>query len=649
MILIDNSLFIEFDEMIAAGLKRGTILEWVEPVKVPHPQDKRAKLFNYRLLAKKYQDILDHHFKPSALAYYHSTVIKQFVKPDTAAFTFYSMHSFDNGSTIVDENIKAYCKAASWLNYLAECENYNKKKITSLGFNNKPELYNAITTIISTEGIDLPTNYSRLMGKLREYKEKGYPALIKGGVGNNNAQKIGKEQGQWLINYYSAVNKPTFMATWMAYNNHARTCGWPQLKNDYTVQVYLMRPEIQPLWYLDREGEYKFNDKFGIQIHTKPAPCREAIWFSDGTGLNFDLVDANQQTMYYVMDAHSEVILGWSINKGENHAMVFTAFRNALQFSQAKPYELRYDNGSAHKPLQPFFDSIVNKLHFYTTPNNGKSKPIENMNNRFQQFVQRKWWFYNGQNRTAHTDRSKQNEPFVDRHVKKLPLLQNIATAVEIDVEEWNNNEHPRFKGKTRLQVYNESINPEHIAFTMFDALEAFFTTTERPRPYRAEGIRLQIGTTKYLFEVLDTENRPHKEWRQKNIGAYYFVKYDPSDMSYVALYEETPAGLRFVTLAHNKPETPIDTMSHTPDTVKQLRGWLKHKKDDLKERTLTIRTKQAESGYNPDAIVHEQNEILSQRTRAQKWKDDEANVRRVAIDVYAGDEDVIEGKIIEE
>ena len=55
MIPIKDVPYYAYDELIKAGLKRATILNWKPPVKIKDPSDKRVVLFNFNELKPKYQ------------------------------------------------------------------------------------------------------------------------------------------------------------------------------------------------------------------------------------------------------------------------------------------------------------------------------------------------------------------------------------------------------------------------------------------------------------------------------------------------------------------------------------------------------------------------------------------------------------------
>ena len=61
------------------------------------------------------------------------------------------------------------------------------------------------------------------------------------------------------------------------------------------------------------------------------------------------------------------------------------------------------------------------------------------------------------------------------------------------------------------------------------------------------------VKKKQYPFEVLTKDGDPDKAFNRRNIGRRFYVRYQPDDMSIVALYEKDPTGdLRFIEFAQS-------------------------------------------------------------------------------------------------
>lgn len=257
--------------------------------------------------------------------------------------------------------------------------------------------------------------------------------------------------------------------------------------------------------------------------------------------------------VYEVMDAFSEVFLGYHISKTEDFEAQFMAYKMAFQVAKYKPYQITYDNQGGHKKLEnsDFLKKLAH-LSIKTAPYNGRSKTIESAFGRFQQQVLKKDWFYSGQNITTKSAESRANMEYISANKHMLPTEQEIRDIYATRREEWNNMEH-HASGLKRIDMYNSSSNPEAVKVELWDIVDMFYVTREKAVTCTAWGITFTEKKIKYDYMVYKDGNLPDMEWLQKNIDKKFIIKFDPADMGVIFLYENTPAGLRYATVASTK------------------------------------------------------------------------------------------------
>ncbi len=107
--------------------------------------------------------------------------------------------------------------------------------------------------------------------------------------------------------------------------------GWKPLKDQAAISNYLQQTE--QLWSAHRYGELKSKEKFALPpLLQSCLACVIVLWYSDGTKLNYYyLGEAGKiQTcqVYEVMDAYSEVLLGYHISKTEDFEAQFYVLQN---------------------------------------------------------------------------------------------------------------------------------------------------------------------------------------------------------------------------------------------------------------------------------------------------------------------------------
>ena len=402
----------------------------------------------------------------------------------------------------------------------------------------------------------LPQNEARLKAKIKAFQADGYSSLISGKVGNQNTIKITPEFGQLLI-ALKRCRIPVYTDTQLfeEANRQAEANGWKPLKSLSGMKRWLNSAAIMPLWYDAVHGEQAARQKFGRKHRTALPTKRDALWYGDGTKLNLYYQDENGKVrttqVYVVIDAMSEVMLGWHISDSEDYEAQYNAYRMAIQVSKHKPYEIVHDNQGGHKKLDT--DGLFKKLchvHRTTQPYNGESKTIEAVFGRFQQQVLHKDWRFTGQNITAKKVSSRPNLEFIEENKDSLYTLDELKYAYTNATKEWNSTQHPAY-GKSRQDVYDSSVNEETQVVTTHDMVDMFWVTAKRMSTFSDQGICVTIKKQKRQYEVMSSPGVPDHEWRRQHTYERFVVKYDPYDFGSVRLYKkEADGSLRFERVA---------------------------------------------------------------------------------------------------
>ena len=402
----------------------------------------------------------------------------------------------------------------------------------------------------------LPKHIARLKAKLKAFKADGYRSLISGKVGNLNTIKITPEFGQLLIALKRCrVPVYTDAQLFEEANRQAEANGWKPLKSLSGMKRWLNSAAIMPLWYDAVYGEQAARQKFGRKHRTALPTKRDALWYGDGTKLNLyykdDAGKVRTTQVYVVIDAMSEVMLGWHISDSEDYEAQYHAYRMAIQTSRHKPYEIVHDNQGGHKKLDA--DGLFKKLchvHRTTQPYNGESKTIEAVFGRFQQQVLHKDWRFTGQNITAKKMSSRPNLEFIEENKDSLYTLEELKDAYAKATKEWNEMSHPAY-GKSRQEAYDSSVNEETQQVTTHDMVDMFWVTAKRMSTFTDQGISVTIKKEKRQYEVMSQPGVPDHEWRRQHTYERFVVKYDPYDFGSIRLYKkEADGSLRFERVA---------------------------------------------------------------------------------------------------
>lgn len=381
-----------------------------------------STLIDFDSLPQKYKKLAIERFGDPVVESQKEGLLKN-IKIKNEAVSFFKEHRIeytDKIESLPDEIQELYVNNAAvldalklvWDKHVLANRSKNKRPMAGKFWKNASLATQKLLSLKENKIIhDLPKNPRRLQEKVKEYAAEGYECLISKKFANTNTQIINEEVGDWLVARWSSMFEIVTLEQLHAeynlkvdeVNDEAGKIVWKKLKSSQSIYDYLHRPEIEPKWHGARYGELSFKEKYGRQNRTILPKRRDALWYSDGTKLNYYYQDENGRVctcnVYEVIDVYSERFLGYHISATEDYEAQYYAYKMAMEYSGHKPYELKYDNQGGHKKLESS-DLLKNLARhaINTAPYNGKSKTIESAFNRFQSEFLHKDWFFTGQN-----------------------------------------------------------------------------------------------------------------------------------------------------------------------------------------------------------------------------------------------------------
>lgn len=481
------------------------------------------------------------------------------VREDAAARSWYEAYTYEDGEgrrrRLTDRKIAEYTANASALGALVKKLARMQPTRSSLGGRTAgtwQALLKTSEAMRAAYGHTLPSTPSRLRAKVNAYKERGYASLVSGRLGNANSVKITAEYGKLAIALKrSRTPVYTDRQLWERANEIAGAKGWKTVRSLSGLRRWLQSPAVQPLWYDAVHGEQPARQRYGRKHSTALPTRRDSLWYGDGTRLNLyyrdEGGDVRTVQVYEVVDAMSEVLLGYHISEREDYEAQYHAYRMAVQVSGHKPYEIVHDNQGGHKRLDSGgLLSRICRVHRTTQPYNGESKTIEAVFGRFQSQVLHKDWRFTGQNVTAKKATSRPNVEFVAANKDRLYTLDELKVAYAEARKEWNSMPHP-VTGMSRMETYLASENDESPEVTPYDMVDMFWIFTKKPHTFTDQGITITVGGRKLRYEVFERPGVPDHAWRMTHTYARFIVAYDPWDTTSVRLYtQEADGALRF-------------------------------------------------------------------------------------------------------
>ena len=565
----NRTLCVTFEELTGGEnpiIRRSTLLSNVQRGNIQCARQGKGEgnyaLYVYASLPMKYRMMFEAKYgKPADVL--KAQDLKERVKEDSNARVFYEAFEYDlNGvqTRLSQKLIDEYTSNASVLKMLWERMNELTATTHALGGGRRGDLWDIIfrqsEKLREVTGHTLPKNLARLKEKMSHYKKSGYETLISGKVGNKNTLKITEDAGRRLIALKrSRVPVLTDSQIFDTFNQECEVKGWKPLKSVRSLKTWLESAAIEPLWHDAVYGEMSAHQKFDRRHKTQLPTMRDALWYGDGTKINLYYRDdegkVRTTSVYEVIDAATEMFLGFCISDNEDYEAQYMAYRMAIQVSGHKPYEIVHDNQGGHKKLQSqkFFDKLCH-IHRTTAPYNGASKTIESVFGRFQMQVLHKDWRFTGQNITAKKDSSRPNMEFIEANKDKLYTYDELKAAYLKARTEWNEMAHPA-TGEQRIKMYEQSENPETPVVTASDMIDMFWVQCDRMSTFTSSGIEITVKGQKRVYEVMSEPGVPDIEWRRKHTYQKFVVKYDPYDFQSIRLYWKDKAGeLRFERVA---------------------------------------------------------------------------------------------------
>lgn len=543
----------------------------------------RKALYDYLSLPDLIRQAYDKLY-PNALEEMKEQLMSNTIKSDPQAIEFYKTYE----PQISLKRQAEYVLNAEVMNELIRVEKETEILHKKCGYSRKSIVWEAVQgtseKLRERYGHTLPA--SRLREKFNAYKKIKYAALINKNTGNQAARIVVPEVERLLLKLRrSIVPRYTEAQIFEEYNRQAPLRGLNVIKSPTTIKNYLNDPAVMPMWYAAVYGMQKWKAKYSSLMKTSLPQMRDALWYGDGTKLN--LYYKNEQgkmcttSVYEVMDAYSETLLGYDIAPNENFDCQYRAYRMAIETAGSRPYEIVTDNQGGHKKgdAMGFFQRLT-VLHRPTMPYNGQSKTIENAFSRLQAQVLHQIWYFTGQNVNAKKLNSKPNMEFIEQNAYALPTLEEVKAIYKECRDKWNNEEKHFASGIPHMEMYRMSENPEAQPVTDIDMMQMFWLCNPKSVTYTNYGLQIEINKQKYRYDVYAADGLRDEAWALQNTGREFTVMYDPMDMTRIELWRNTATGPKYSATATPKVSISRATQERTPEESSFMRLTIDRNKD---------------------------------------------------------------------
>ena len=569
---IDNSLYIEFQEMVDClmlqGDKRRENVEiYLRKAKstgtkcwefIDDPNDKRKVLVKYEALKDNYKELVQKKFG-NPYDYIETQPIKNLVQKDFKAQQFF-LTAIVGGKNLPTETVNKYTIAASWLNMLVKIGDDVRFIKKELGLS-KLEFWDNVSVIIKAEKIDLPSSYGKLVSQkdsaIKKYKASGYASLIDPRFGNKSAAKITDDIAKdVLADLIANHNQHDDTIILLAYNKWAVDNNKKPILAPQTIGNF--RRENDHLLRIERNGNSDWYNTYGKVIKGKRPAAPLFLVEHDDNDLDKYFKDGDNN--YYrfklicVKDAYKDYILGWAAGSEVSIELIQAAYLDAMHHIKQLtggwylPHQLKSDRWGIDKDLKGVLAQFYKKIDPKFFPaKTARSKYIESsFGTRWHQFLK----MDDLNNYAGHniTSLSRINRDELDLNKKNFPSKEVGLYYINAFINALRSQKNS--DGKTLTQQWTEKFfECELSQQRQIDRTSMLLTfgmkhivpsaqNPELPNSITSSGIELTIAGEDYNFDIPD-------EYYLPNISKKVQVIYDPLDMSDVLVTDNN--SLRFI------------------------------------------------------------------------------------------------------
>jgi len=410
-------------------------------------------------------------------------------RENSEALIFFSNYILPDGKYLPTEVASEYTNNASVLDAVCKVykEHYNQRKNLKGGLvwldkttgeqmsvwkitSRECNAYRSITPHT------LPENADRLRLKVAEYKKEGYKCLIHKSYGTTSGARKVTDETVDLLNamFANKVTKPTateiartydgFLAGYVeVINNETGECYSPsefKKLSTATITNYLAKWGNKSATHAIRSGDRQdYMVKFR-PYHTLIQPkFANSIISIDDRQPPFEYDKNHNRVWFYnAVDLGSEAITCWVYGKDKKDIIIDfyrQLIRNYTEWGFNLPAEVECESSLNSSFKDTFLKPGAMFQYVHIAPNNARAKRCENYwkQLRYGPEKKRDGWIA----RPFALSEPNQKSP------ARIPIIEynDIVAGCLRDIENWNNSEHSKIKGKTRWEVFCETQNPD--------------------------------------------------------------------------------------------------------------------------------------------------------------------------------------------
>lgn len=410
------------------------------------------------------------------------------------AWQFFTNYVTADRRHLSDERIEEYTNNAIIMDAILDIYQQNTTQRMRQGLQpvTKKELYERVVMAMGEVTPEyrnsLPSNPRSLQRKVELYQREGHRSIVTDLMGNRNSALVNTSMESIVLSLYAMKQKP--FASDVVKMFYQWATGKLMLTDRTTGEI--ISPQMA--WKTDRQGnrkvielsattvrriiadnknravvDLKRNDAlYNKKTHT-PYVMRTSPVYSlskismDDRDLTRKMPNGDKVCAYYAYDVASGCVIGASYSKVKDINLVHDCFRNMAQnlisMGLGCPLEVEVE----HHLMNTIESDLKKMFRFvrFCAAGNSQEKRAEHFN-FLKKYMAEKYlgqtlgrWWARGESKLAPSER-------VGADYKEVRLIYERLVAEDWEAcQYWNNLPHPRYPGKTRLQVLLENMNPE--------------------------------------------------------------------------------------------------------------------------------------------------------------------------------------------
>ena len=344
----------------------------------------------------------------------------------------------------------------------------------------------------------LPANERRLRDKYAAFKSEGLASLVHKQYGNGHSRKVDDRLERLILSIYCMGNKP--YAKWVHESYCAFIAGaldvvdmqtgelvnrgdfFDEKKREYitisesTCRNYVNNPKNRAVAEAIRSTRHQYSSEVRPHYHRRAPEYSLSKVTLDDRNLPRRMPGGKEVMAYYAYDVCSGAIIGAAYSREKNTELLIACVRDMFRFLDERGYGVPMEVEVENHLTAQFKDGLLKPGAIFPfvrfcAPENSQEKHAEHFNRQKKYGYEKRehagvgrWYARDRSNRTGGVRvYDEERGEYVVRDKAYYSFEELVADDLHVN-EEYNNGLHRNqalYKGKSRLDVLREHLNPE--------------------------------------------------------------------------------------------------------------------------------------------------------------------------------------------